>query len=277
VNVDFVVNCYERTYREVLTPGWFNTVAEQHLYPFSRRVLLVNNTNNPEHARNLADERRADGEIDAWHFVADLLPAALHRTGLTMNRLRRLPHFSDCCLAAVSLDGPEWLLYWDTDARLIEPHDWITPTIAYMRERDDIAVGNPNNWHHGLAQREATEMDGDFAVGYGFSDHGFLVRRKEWAAPIYRRISPASWRYPLSATEPIFEQRADAYMRRTGRKRATYLGAQYTHSNVGGINYPRQGIRERLRGAAQSRLGTLAAASTHPAMRAWPPTPRVAR
>lgn len=269
--VDFVVTCYERTYRDVLSPGWFSAAVAQHRFPFARRVALVNNTLDPQAAGALAEARRIDGEIDLWYAVADRLPEALRRTGLAPRHIKRLPHFTDCCLVAVCLPGPDWVCYWDADAKLERDCDWVSPTVEFMLDREDVAVGEPNDQYLGCVEREAIGYSGDFALRYGLCDVAFLVRRQEFARPIYRLHAPASWRYPLAPIGALFDQRADAYLRRRGRLRATYRPVRWQHLAPVGLNYGEHGVRERVRHAAQLRLGRAAAAiSDHPAMRAWP-------
>lgn len=264
--VDFVVNCYERTYRDVLGAGYVRRLAGRQGFPFASVTVLVNNVRDRADAERLA----ASCDVDRVVFVADALPAALARTRFPRRHLRRLPHFTDCCLAAATLAGPEWFCYWDAEADLREPHDWISPTLSFMQTNPQVGVGNPNTWLEGLAVREALRIDGDIAVGYGFSDVAFLARRSDLGSPIYGKVAPASWRYPLAHVEPIFEQQVDAWMRRTGRQRATYLPATVTHPDEVGGNYPAAGLRERIRGRLMRSVGQRASRiSAHPAMRAW--------
>lgn len=272
LEVDFVVNCYERTYRAVLAPGYVSALAASQRFPFTSVTVLVNNVTDRDDAKSRAEALLSAGVgVTRVEFVADHLGDALDRTGVKRRHIRRLLHFSDCCLVAATLEGPEWLCYWDADCVLTEPSDWVTPTLAYMTTHPGVAVGNPNNWHTGLAERESLSIDGLMAIGFGFSDVAFLANRRTLARPIYRRVAPASWRYPLAHVEPIFEQRVDAWMRRTGGLRATYLPCVATHPATVGDNYPAPQLRERIRSAIMTRVGRAAGRiSGHPAMRAWP-------
>lgn len=254
--VDFVVNCYERTYRRLLAPGVLTGLVLQQRFSFASTTLLINNVDDRADAARMASQAIERGDVDRAEFVSDHLPAALSVTGLLPRNLARLPHFTDCCLVAVTLPGPEWLVYWDADATLLKPLDWVSPLIDFISQHPKVAIGNPNNWHDGLAEREALEIIGEVAVGFGFSDVAFLARRSDLARPIYRKVAPASWRYPLAHVEPIFEQRVDAWMRRGARMRATYLPAVVTHPEAVGINYPDAGLRERFRGRLQRDLAS---------------------
>lgn len=267
--VDFVINCYERTYRDVLAPGFIQAAVEQQRFGFTAVTVLLNNVDDLDQALRMVKTLVDMGEITRYAVVADELAVALAKTDLRERHLRRLPHFTDCCLVAVTLEGPDWLAYWDADAVLEEPGDWVTPVLAFMAANPEVAIGNPNNWHQGLAEREALRVEGDMAIGYGFSDVAFLARRSELAGPIYRKIAPASWRFPLAHVEAIFEQRVDAWMRRERRLRATFLPIVVTHPMEAGSNYPAAGLRERIRGRALRSLSRVLARVPHPATRAW--------
>lgn len=268
MSIDLVVNCYERTYRDVLRPGFMSNVVKSQCRDFDCVTVLINNVDDPPAAAALASAVK--DEVDRYAFVHDLLPGALEKCGLSRRHLRRLTHFTDCCLVAVTMPGPAWVVYWDAGAVLREPGDWITPTVDLMTRNPQIAVGNPNNWHIGLAERESLYVQGDFAIGYGFSDVAFVGRRKDFSRHIYRRLAPASWRYPLAHIEPVFEQRIDAWMRCTGRQRATYLPLVVDHPEAAGANYPAASPVDRLKRRAQQTIGRSMAVFDHPATRPWP-------
>jgi hypothetical protein len=266
--VDFVVNCYERNFRSVLQPGVVRDLASAQNFEFERVTVLINNVDNPQEAAALAERSR----VDRWFFVSDLLPLGRQLTQFPSTSLRALGHFSDCILAAIAIDGPEWLLYWDADVRLDEPEDWISPSLDRMDGDHRILVANPESALR-VERSEAISLDGGFAIGHGFSDTVFLARRTDLAQPIYRYVAPASWRYPLAPWTAVFEQRLDAYMRRTGRLRATRLDTVVRHSGPVGANYPQHTITSLVRRHCQAAVLTRAERwSTHPALRSWPRT-----
>ncbi|MGE3164266.1 MAG: hypothetical protein AB7O52_05135 [Planctomycetota bacterium] len=248
--VDLVVNCFERTYRDVLRPGFFSDLASQHEFPFAQRHALLNNIDDlPEavdHAQALVDR----GEIDQFFLVAEHLPRALMHTRLTPASLGRVPHYSDCALVAVTIasDSP-WIVYWDAEARLLTPFDWIRPSVSLMERDPRVLVANPS-WEPDTVDRETWEEQPPFALGYGFSDQVFLARRADFAAPIYDERCLPALRYPLSHIAQVFEARVDGYMRRHRRLRATHRLAHYAHevrSTGGPASIPSVSLAERLR------------------------------
>ncbi|MEM3434169.1 MAG: hypothetical protein QXP27_08335 [Candidatus Methanomethyliaceae archaeon] len=193
----------------------------------------------------MADELVKRGEIDSWYDVAEYLPKALDVAGLSHMDLGRVPHYTDAPLVAVTLSKHPYLLYWDAEVRLREPHNWIEPSIELLLKDDRIFCVNPN-WLPLGVDEETLYHQGDFAMSYGFSDQLFLVRPSEFAKSIYQYRCLASLRYPLSHIIPTFEQRVDSYARYHRRLRATYLGATYIHPNEG-ASYPSLTLRENVK------------------------------
>lgn len=246
-DVDLVVNTFERSYRDVLRPGVFSGIADENRFRFARRVALVNNVDDPAHVRELAQPLLDSGEIDELHFVADQLPEAMRVTGITDKDLSRIPHYTDCSIAAVTLPGSPWLLYWDADLHLDPPLDWITPSIEFMEADPRILVASPD-WEPSTLEQEMIERRGVFAVTRGFSDQLYLVRRAELARPIYHERCIARLRYPLAHIGDVFEARVDAHMRHHDRLRAIHTGARYTHpADTAGASHPPAGGLERVR------------------------------
>lgn len=244
VPVDLVVNCYERTYRDVLAPGTFTRIAADNRVTFASRTLLVNNVDDRDAVRALAEQRIAEGELDRYVFAPDLLDDALARTGLTRADLEPVPWFTDWALVAVCLDGPEWILHWDAEVRLLEPVDWITDALALMERDPRVLVANPN-WNAPTVEEGTIETDGPFSLGHGFSDQVWLARRSELARPIYGDRSLARLRYPMAHLGRIFEDRVDSHIRKRGRLRATHTGAMWAHPPNMGVAYADKSLREK--------------------------------
>lgn len=256
--VDLVVNVFERTYRDVLTPRWWEELAESTGYPFTRRVALINNTRDPDHARTLAEQLVTAGSIDECHFVADRIEAALDKVGLAQADLGPVPHYSDCAFVALALPGSDHVVYWDADLTLRSPCDWVTPSLELMGSDPRIVAANPC-WDQEEARREAFEERGQFAIGYGFSDWAFLAHRPTFLGQSWKGLmAPASYRYPLAHVAPVFEQRVDSWMRRNRLLRATFLPATMSSGTTSGTHYPNPTRPQRARRRLQSgalRLG----------------------
>lgn len=235
--VDLAINCFERTYRKVLAPGFIRDIVEQNCFPFRHVTLLLNNIDQPDEAKRMAQQLLASREITQFFFVEDHLDQALDKTGLTRPQLGKLPFYSDWALVALTVPGSDWMVHWDADVHLDEPADWITPSLQLIARDPSVAIANPC-WKQANLRREARSRDGDFALGYGFTDQVFLLRRSEFAQPIYRFWLPISMRFPLSHIGAYFEQWVDAYLRVRRRLRATYLPVTFVHATEEGSAYP---------------------------------------
>jgi hypothetical protein len=249
--VDLVVNTFERTYRQALEPGAIGSIRQANRHPFARSVVLINNVADHVDAAQRAQRLLDEEEIDEFHFVADHLDHALRMTGLARRELEPLLHYSDGPLVASSLPGSPWFLYWDPEARLVEPVDWVTPALELMKHDPSVMVANPS-WEAPDRQgrrpgveREAVGSREGFVLGEGFSDQVFLGARAEFATPIYRQRCIVRISYPGAHKAHVFEARVAAYMRHHGRRRATSLAASYlTDTSSAGSSYPPRGVAE---------------------------------
>jgi hypothetical protein len=244
--VDLVVTVYDRTMRDVLAPGSLSAIADGSAFAFARRTVLVNNVASREEVETLARERIAAGELDHVAFVADGLDAALAATGLTRDELGSVPYFTDWAIVAATMPGPEWVLHWDAEVRMITPVDWITPALELMGRDARVMIANPY-WNVPTLEQTTWERDGEFALGHGFSDQVWLARRAELSRPIYHQRSLARLRYPMAHVAHIFEARVDAHLRHHGRLRATHVRATYRHPPNMGVSYPPRTRMQTLR------------------------------
>lgn len=252
--VDIVFTVFERTYRRALAGDRLAAAVADNRHPFARRVVLINNVDDPDDARARAQELIDASAVDEFHFVAEQLDRTLRTVGLTRAELEPLLHYSDGPLVAATLPGSPWFLYWDPEARLTSPCDWVSPTLEMMRADARIMVANPSREAAGpegdslAVRREAIDVRDGFALGHGFSDQVFLAARASMAAPIYRQRCIASITYPAAHKTRVFEARVGAHMRHHGRLRATSLSTSYvTDISAGGSSYPPSGAVESLR------------------------------
>lgn len=227
--VELSLTCWERTYREVLCAEFIREAVRAHCFEFSKVVVVINNVDDPADAVSRAKSLVRSGDITEFWSVSERLASALKVCGLSQRRLGSLAHYTDHLLVAVAGEGPRFLLHSDTDARLVEPTNWVGPSVELLKSRSDVLVAQPSWTDTWSVDAERLLVEGDFDLGYGFTDHVFLVERSRLAAPIYRYVAPASWWYSTSHISPIFEQRVDAYMRRQRLLRAVFRGATYVH------------------------------------------------
>ncbi|MGB2765844.1 MAG: hypothetical protein WBH64_01690 [Propionicimonas sp.] len=271
--VEFVINCFERNIDEVTAPGFLAQAVQQHCYPFAVRTLLINNVTDRARAEAMANDCLSRGEIDRFCFVDDLRERSFKQVGLTEKDFGRFLHWSDCCVVALVMDGPDLLCYVDVDLTLRPAMDWITPALLVMRHDRRVAVGNPAwvmpNGYSPVAA-EADETGEGFILGYGFSDMIFLARRSQLARPLLRRWiplwleCPATMRFPGAPLGLFFEQIAEGYLRLHHLRRVTVLGTAFEPIPIS--DYPVTGLLERIR----RKRNSLVTAGLVVARRRWP-------
>lgn len=251
LSVGLVVNSYERTYRDVLRPGYFSDVVASNLRSVDEVVALINNVQDAADARDRAEALVEAGEISSYAFVRDHIADALAQVRLPHRYLRRRPYLLDYGLVMPHVVSTDWLLGWDAETRLSTPTNWIDPSI-------DLMISDPRvfhaslNWHPlepddtGL-EAETVEVSGDFALNWGFSDQLFLLRRAELTRPIFRSFAPAA--IVRHAPHPYtFEYRVESHQRAARRFRATLENVYYETNTIPG------GVLARTGGSARDRL-----------------------
>lgn len=248
------VNCFERDYRQVLSPGFMSQKAAQFRYPFARSVVTINNVNDRKDALKLAAQAVARGEITEFLEVEKCLPEALEVCGLKTRHLGKVRHYLDFALVAVVQAAPGFLLSCCAEVDLVEAADWISPALEKLQSTPRYLVANPA-WGTDpeAVEREAISKDGAYWVGHGFSDQCFLADAARLAQKVYGFEHASGSRYPLSGLGAVFEQRVDAYMRHAGLLRLTDPRARYTHKGPEGAGYPDLPLWKRI----QRKIKTL--------------------
>ena len=236
VPVDLLVNCYERTYRDVLTLGFFPAIESQNLVGFANRIALINNVADPVDARERAEALVQLGELDHFVFVEERLDAALQRTGLRRRNLGQRPYLVNYALV-MAVSGPSpYVLGWDAEVVLEEPNDWITPALELLEQRPEVFSAAPR-WparSFDTLDAETIITQSPWRLTWGFSDQLWLARRAELASPIYRRFALATLaRTPMHTFS--FEARIESYQRSRFRFRAVHEGTRYRHNELEGV------------------------------------------
>ena len=242
-SVDLLISMYERTYREVLVPGFFPAIEKQNCITFANRIAIINNVISRKDAALRAESLLASGEIHRYFFVSDHIDQALEKTGLTHDDLGPVANYTNWAIAGICTTASPWFVIWDSEISLTEPINWIEPSIAFLAENSRAFVAAPNHhpeWVCGSVKNKILNLNGNFALGYGFSDQVFLARTEQFACPIYGEKCLASLRYPLAHIGSVFEQWVDSYMRNHHLWRAIYIPAVYHHpEETFGLGYPK--------------------------------------
>ncbi|MBL0749131.1 hypothetical protein [Nocardioides baculatus] len=243
-SVTFETKVWEGDYRVVLTEERLSAALDRNCFEFARRVVHVNNVDNRRAVERRARSVVAAGLVDDVVFVEDHAASALDHFGLTVTDLGRGYVYSISELVSIYLATTDHVLHFAGDTILSQEYNWLPDALDLLRRRPDVAVVNLS-WTSDITavEAESEDRDGDFLLGYGFSDQMYLVRTSDFSAQIYGESHPASDRYPDYGGE-LFEKRVDSWMRNHSRLRATWTDGYYAHEN---IRAP--GLKNRLRGS----------------------------
>jgi hypothetical protein len=134
-----------------------------------------------------------------------------------------------------------------------------------MKRDPRVLAANPR-WASPKLEPEVLEREPVFDLGYGFSDHVYLVRRADLGQPVYKSACLIRRRYPLAHEGYTFEARVDAYLRHHDRLRASHRRIAYEHDDSSaGASYGEITIHQRLRLAGnRAVIGALRASPVRP-------------
>lgn len=240
--VTFETKVYERDWEFLLNHGILEFMISRCHYTFQKRVLWINNVNNPTLVARYADLMVSNSILDEWHFVDDFAKSAMESFGVNRESLGKGYYYSIAELVGVHQCTTKYLLHFSSDAIMNEPSsNWIDSGIALLEQQKNTLVVNPQ-WDRNSAhaKEEAEYEDEEFYFGYGFSDQCYLVDIERFKNINMNECNIASERYPKYGGE-LFEKRVDSFMRNHQLIRATSKNASYKHSN-----YPKGKLHSRI-------------------------------
>ncbi len=142
--VDFFTNCWERDYREVLSPSFMRDKAAKFDYPFRSLIVTVNNVTNPANVKQAAEEAIARGDVDRVVFVEEGLPSALQICGLTEADMGEVKNFTNFYLVMMTCTDADYIVNCAADIDLEQRFDWITPALDKVESNKQYLVANPS-------------------------------------------------------------------------------------------------------------------------------------
>jgi hypothetical protein len=235
-----ITNCWENDWEILLKTNFLKNKILRNDWEFTKKTLLINNVKDrlevEEYAKKMVDR----GVLTNYFFVEDHINAALESFQLTKEALGKGYYYSNHELVGVYLCDTDYLLYFTGDTWLDKKTEWIAASLNEMEKNQNYKVANLIwNRKDDEAKKESTSEIEDFYVGFGFSDQCFLIRTKDFKAPIYNETNPLSERYPKYGGE-TFEKRVDSWMRNHNFLRLTFKHGYYLHEDFPRSKYQRK-------------------------------------
>jgi hypothetical protein len=205
---------------------------ERNVYPFSEKILMINNAKNYSVVSKCAERAIQQGWISKYVIVEEHAAEALDFFSISRKSLGIGYPYSIAELVGIFLCRTDFLLHYAGDCMPTASSDWVSRSVHLMLQDPCVKVCNLD-WeeNHREAKGGAIEETDDLYITRGgFSDQCYLIRSKEFRQRIYNESNPASARYPRYGGE-LFEKRIDSWMHNNGHLRATYKHAYYIHKN----------------------------------------------
>ena len=230
-SVTFATSCWERDWDILLKTKLLQNKIQRSNFDFAKKYLIINNVKNRTKVEYYAKAAVDMGVVTDYFFVEDYISEVLEFFQLSKEALGKGLNYSNHELVSIYLCQTDYLVFYTGDTRLDQKVDWIQPSIDELEKNGNYKVANPVwNEKYDEALKEAASEIENFYVGFGFSDQCFLVRTRDFKAPIYNETNPASDRYPKYGGE-TFEKRVDSWMRNHNYLRLTFKHGSYMHED----------------------------------------------
>jgi hypothetical protein len=261
----FDTNCYEKDWEFLLKTNRLRRMISRNCYDFDRRILIINNVDNPEEVEWYAKRHKKKGVIDDYYFAEEFSDEILDFFKIPLSfKEDRGYLYSISQLCAVYLSDSDFVVHYSADCILERHYPWIREALEIFEQSDDVVVVNPC-WDRRLfeAEQESVEERENCYIGWGFSDQCYMIPTRIFKAPIYDEYHPLSERYPVRGGN-LFERRVDSWMRNNNKYRATLKEVSYIHTNLHRMPIRKrlkkilvedEGLRERLKGILPYKNG----------------------
>jgi hypothetical protein len=229
--VTLETKCWEHDWKRILESEWLRLLAERNAYPFSEKILMINNVKNYSVVSQCAERAIQQGWISKYIIVEERAAEALDFFSISRKSLGIGYRYSIAELVGIFLCQTDFLLHYAGDCMPAAASDWVSRSVGFMSQDPRIKVcslypgEDPGGEKPGLVGKT-----GDFYIGQGFSDQCYLVRTEDFRQRIYNESHPASARYPKYGGE-LFEKRIDSWLRNNGHLAASFKHAYYIHKN----------------------------------------------
>jgi len=230
--VTLETKCWEHDWKRILDGERLRLLVERNAYPFSEKILMINNVKQPSDVSKHAERAIQQGWLTKYVIVEEHAAQALDFFSISRESLGIGYAYSIAELVGLFLCRSDFHLHYAGDCIPASTCDWVSRAVHLMSQDPRVKVCNLD-WdeQHREAKSTAVEETDDFHIASGgFSDQCYLVRSQEFRQRIYNESHPASARYPRYGGE-LFEKRVDSWMQNHGHLRATYKHASYIHKN----------------------------------------------
>ena len=232
VDATLFVDVWGYYYRQILSRGWLQQIAQNCGCEFRRKVLVKNNSPWDCHAvteqERLCAGRLADGSIDLTISAILESQTLMKSLGLKYDDFLPLVYQSLADLAAINHCSTKYMVFFCGDAVPWGRSNWVNEGIEVLEKKPEVMIVNPVwNGFYDHAKNESFAEDEQCYYQRGFSDQCYLARAADLRQDIYHEQNDESDRIYCGPHGNTFEKRVNAYMRNHGKIRVSLKSAAY--------------------------------------------------
>src|ERR1039457_7065251 len=159
--------CWEHDWRRILEGEWLRLLAERNAYPFSEKILMINNVRNYSVVSKHAERAIQQGWITKHIVVEKHAVEALDFFSISRESLVSGYPYSIAELVGIFLCRTDFLLHCAGDCLPSAASDWVSRSVQLISRDPRIKVCNLD-WDekHSEAKSTAMEETDDFHIAY---------------------------------------------------------------------------------------------------------------
>jgi len=233
MTISFETKVWEKDWELILKTSRLKDLINACNYEFDKKIVLINNVNDPSKVLKAADNLVKKGVITEYINVEEHAKKALEHFELSKESLTSGYYYSIAELVSLYLSKTKFLLHFSGDTLIDKStsKNWLEIGIRALEKNPQIKVVNLGWDKKGIKMREEmVEETPEYWNSIGFSDQMYLVRTEDFRGKIYNHHHPYSDRYPKYGGE-LFEKRVDSWLRVNNFYRATLKDGLYLHRN----------------------------------------------
>lgn len=234
--ITFETKCWENDWESIIKNGGYQRkLLSFNENQFDKKILIINNVNNPILVCKEADKLISNNIIDEWYLVDDYKDIVLDFFDITYSSFNGGYYYSISELVSIYVTKTDYILHLSSDSNVeIKPEiNWVSSAINMMEKNENIICANPV-WNH-LFDNAKNDCrgneDDDWFYIQRFSDQCYLIPYKHFYNKIYNEKNEfADIHFPKYGGES-FEKRVYAHIVNNNLTTMTNKYISYMHPN----------------------------------------------
>jgi hypothetical protein len=234
--ITFETKCWESDWESIVKNGGYQRkLLSFNENQFDKKILVINNVNNPTLVCKESDKLISNGVIDEWYLVDDYKQTVLDFFNIPSDSFNGGYYYSISELLSIYVTKTDYLLHLSSDSNVeIKPDvDWVNSSIIAMEKNPKIVCSNPV-WNHMFDNAKNDSKGNEDENWYyiqRFSDQCYLIPHKHFNQNIYNETNElADIHFPKYGGES-FEKRVYAHIVNNDLTTITNKYISYIHPN----------------------------------------------